>query len=209
MVRFTLVPREEKFFEMFEEDAQNLVEIAQLLADLVNNWRNVEEKVSQITDLEHEGDEITHRIVAQLHRTFVTPLDREDISHLANALDDVADFVQASADAMLIYKVGRPTQKARELADIITKTASEVALAIPHLRRRNQMQRVLAHCVELNRLENEADKVFRSALAELFDNSASATEIIKWQEIYEDMEGATDRCEDVANILEGIALKYA
>jgi hypothetical protein len=194
---------------MFEEDAQNLVEIAQLLADLVNNWRNVEEKVSQITDLEHEGDEITHRIVAQLHRTFVTPLDREDISHLANALDDVADFVQASADAMLIYKVGRPTQKARELADIITKTASEVALAIPHLRRRNQMQRVLAHCVELNRLENEADKVFRSALAELFDNSASATEIIKWQEIYEDMEGATDRCEDVANILEGIALKYA
>ena len=209
VVKFPFIPREEKFFDLFEQSARNMVNAARGLKGLLDSWENVDIKVAEITELEHEGDSITHQIAAQLHRTFVTPFDREDIALLSHVMDDVTDFIHAAADAMLIYKIGQPTQRAQELADIIVQAAAEIERAMPLLRRRSELKKVLEHCVELNRLENMADKVSRSALGELFDDGKDMAYIIKWREIYEHMESATDRCEDVANVLEGVALKHA
>jgi len=207
--KFPFLPRETKFFDLFEQSARNMVKAAQGLKELVDTWQNVDGRVAEITELEHEGDSITHQIIAQLHRTFVTPFDREDIASLAHVLDDVTDFIHAAADAMLIYKVDCPNQRARELADIIVQAAAEVERAMPQLRHRAQLKQVLERCVEINRLENMADRVFRAAMAELFSDSPDIASVIKWREIYEHMESATDRCEDVANVLEGVALKHA
>ena len=209
MFRFPFIPREEKFFELFEGSAQNMVKVAHKLKELVDTWENVGEKASEITELEHEGDKITHRIMGQLNRTFVTPFDREDIALLAQTLDDVTDFIHHAADAMLIYKVNRPGESARKLSEIIVQAAEEVEKAMPQLRHRARLGQILERCVEINRLENVADTVYRSAMGELFTNTTDITEIIKWREIYEHMEAATDRCEDVANVLEGVALKHA
>jgi len=209
MVKFSFIPREEKFFDLFEQSAHNIVETAQKLKNLVDTWEHVEGIVGEIDELEHKGDTITHQIMEQLHRTFVTPFDREDIALLSHTLDDVTDFIHAAADAMLIYKVNHPGQRAKELADIITQGAVEIEKAMPKLRNRAGLKEILQHCVEINRLENVADRIFRSAMAELFNDSTDITQIIKWREIYEHMESATDRCEDVANVLEGVALKHA
>jgi len=207
--KFPFIPREEKFFDLFEEGARNMVKAAQRLKEMVDTWEDVDGKVGEITELEHQGDSVTHQIMAQLHRTFVTPFDREDIAWLAHSLDDVTDFIQAAADAMLVYKVDPPSQRAKELADIIVQAATEVEKAIPELRHRGELKQVLPRCVEINRLENMADRVFRSAMSELFNDSSDMAQVIKWREVYEHMESATDRCEDVANVLEGVALKHA
>ena len=210
MFKFPFIPREEKFFDCFEQSAQNMVKTAQSLKQLVDIWQDVEQKVGEITELEHKGDTITHQIIAQLHRTFITPFDREDIALLALTLDDVTDFIHSASDAMLLYKVDPPGQRAKELADIIVQGATEIEKAMPRLRRHGaELKQVLTYCVEINRLENAADRVFRAAMAELFDDSTDVTHIIKWREIYEHMESATDRCEDVADVLEGVALKHA
>lgn len=208
MVRFPFMPREDRFFTLFENSAHNMVKAAKSLKDLVDKWEQVEVRVSEITELEHEGDSITHQIMEQLHRTFVTPFDREDIALLSHAMDDVTDFIHAAADAMLIYKVDRPSQRAKELADTIVQSAIEIEKAIPQLRRPSESKQILENCVEINRLENVADRIFRSAISELFDDTADITKIIKWREIYEHMESATDRGEDVANVLEGVAIKH-
>ena len=209
MFKLSLIPREKKFFILFEQSAQNVVKIAQQLKDMVNTWENVKERVGVIASLEHEGDAITHQIVAELHRTFVTPFDREDIALLAESLDDVTDFIHSAADAMLIYKVERPTDKAKELTDILLQAVLEVQKGVSEIHGRIDRDKLLKLCVEINRLENVGDNVYRSAIAELFVNSADFAYLIKWREIYEDIETAIDRCEDVANILEGVALKYA
>jgi len=209
VVKFPFIPREEKFFELFEESARNMVKASQALKEMINTWEFVGGRVAEITELEHVGDTITHQIMAQLNRTFVTPFDREDIALLAHTLDDVTDFIHAAADAMLIYKIDRPSQRAKELADIIVQQATEVERAMPRLRHRTELKQILGYCVEINRLENMADRIFRAAMAELFDDSTDIAQVIKWREIYEHMESATDRCEDVANVLEGVALKHA
>ncbi len=210
MLKFLFIRREEKFFKLFEESARNMVKTARRLKEMVDTWDNIEGRVAEITELEHAGDTITHQIMEQLNRTFVTPFDREDITQLAHVLDDVTDFIHAAADAMLIYKIDQPSQRAKELADIIVQAASEVERAIPRMRQHGkELKQILEHCVEINRLENMADRVFRSALAELFNDTSDIIYIIKWREIYEQMESATDRCEDVANVLEGVALKHA
>ena len=209
MFKFPFIPREEKFFGLFEESASNMVKAAQKLKELIDTWKDIEEKMSEITELEHRGDTIAHQIMAQLNRTFVTPFDREDIALLAHSMDDIVDFIHAAADAMLLYKVNRPTQRARELADIIVEAGAEVEKAISTLGRRGELKQIPSHCVEINRLENMADRVFRSAMAELFEGTTDISQVIKWREIYEHMESATDRCEDVADVLEGVALKHA
>jgi predicted phosphate transport protein (TIGR00153 family) len=207
--RFSLFPREVKFFVLFEQSAHNAVKIAQQLRDLINTWENVKERVEMITTLEHDGDAITHQIIAQLHRTFVTPLDREDIALLAQTLDDITDLIHSSADAMLLYKVERPTDKVKELADIVVQATAEVEKGVVEINNRIDRDKLLKRSMEINRLENVGDSVYRSALAELFVNSPDFAHLIKWREIYEDIESAIDKCEDIANILEGIALKYA
>lgn len=209
MFKFPFIPREEKFFRLFEDDARNMVKTAEALKGLIDTWENVEERVDAITELEHQGDSVTHRIMEQLHRTFVTPFDREDIALLANSLDDIVDFIHATADAMFLYKIEQPSQRAKELADILVQAAAEVEKALLLLEHHAQLKQVLERCVEINRLENMADRVFRAAMAELFNDSTDIAYIIKWREIYEHMESATDRCEDVADVLEGVALKHA
>ena len=208
-MKFPFIPREEKFFDLFEESARNLVRAAGLLVELVEKWEDVPEMVRQITELEHHGDNITHRIMEQLHSTFVTPIDREDIAQLANRMDDVMDFIEGAAVALLIYGVDRPTQRAKELADVVDRVTSEVSKAIPKLRRGKRLKEIPEHCIEINRLENEADEVIRRALAELFVDQTDLANVIKWREIYEHMENATDRCEDIADILEGVMIKRA
>jgi len=176
---------------------------------MVHIWENVKERVGVITDLEHQGDAITHQIFEQLHRSVITPFDREDIALLAHSLDDVADFVHDAADAMLLYKVEQPTNRARELVDIVVQAVTEVEKAVSEIYDRTGRKQILKRCVEINRLENIGDNVFRSAMAELFDDSADFGNLIKWREIYMHMESVIDRCEDIANILEGVSLKYA
>jgi len=208
VAKFSFIPREQKFFDLFEQSARNMVKTAQELKGMVHACEDIKERVATISELEHEGDTITHQIIAQLHSTFVTPFDREDIALLAQSLDDVTDFIHAAADAMFIYKIECPTTRAIELADIIVQAATEIEKVMPQLRRPRELKQVLPQCVEINRLENAADRVFRSARGELFDESTDVAHIIKWREIYEYMESATDRCEDVANVLEGVALKH-
>ena len=209
MVKFSLLPRQSRFFDLFEESARNMVKAARALKELIDTWEVIDGRVAEITELEHEGDSITHQIIAQVHRTFVTPFDREDIALLAHTMDDVTDFIHAAADAMLIYKIDQASQRAEELANIILEAAEEIERAVGGLRRHADLKKILERCVEINRLENMADRVYRAAMAELFDDAMDITQVIKWREIYEHMESATDRCEDVANVLEGVALKHA
>jgi len=209
LFRLSLIPREKKFFALFEQGTQNAVKIAQQLKDMVYIWENVKERVGVINDLEHQGDAITHQIFEQLHRSVVTPFDREDIALLAHSLDDVTDFIHAAADAMLLYKVERPTNRAKEMVDVVVQAVAEVERAVSEIHDRIGRKRLLDRCVEINRLENIGDNVFRSAMAELFDDSTDFAGLIKWREIYMHMESVIDRCEDIANILEGVSIKYA
>ena len=209
MAKFSLMPREDKFFDLFEQGAANMVRASHKLKELVDKWENPEAVVAEITEIEHQGDSITHQIMGQLHRTFLTPFDREDISLIASSLDDVTDFIQGAADAMLVYKIGKPGEKAKELTNIIVLAAEEVQRAILQLKNRHEQKQMLVRCVEINRLENMADIIYRSALGELFDGNTNIADVIKWREIYEHMESATDRCEDVADALEGVALKQS
>jgi predicted phosphate transport protein (TIGR00153 family) len=203
------MPREQKFFDLFEDCTKNIVKSAQALKEMIDTWQFIDSRVAEITELEHQGDTIAHQIISLLHRTFVTPFDREDIALLAHTMDDIVDYIHATADAMFIYKIPSPTQRAKELADIILQGAIEVDKAVRGLRHKSEFKQILERCVEINRLENMADRVYRAAIGELFDNTADIAQIIKWREIYEHMESATDRCEDVADALEGVALKNA
>ncbi len=209
MVKLSFLPKEQKFFDLFEESAKNITRAARELKDMVETWQFIDSRVAEITELEHEGDSITHQIISLLHRTFITPFDREDIALLAHTMDDIIDFVHATADSMFIYKITGPTQRAKELADIIVQGAVEVEKAVHGLRRKSEFKQILEHCVEINRLENMADRVYRAAIGEIFENNSDIAQIIKWREIYEHMETATDRAEDVADVLEGVALKNA
>ena len=198
------------FYDLFEQETNNLVVAAEKLIALFDNYENVEAKAKELKDLEHRGDVITHEIIARVHRTFVTPIDREDITLLAHSLDDVMDFIEAAGRTAFLYRVAQPTQRARELASIVAKLTVKLNEVMPQLRHHDKFNWILKQCVEINTLENEADDVFHAALTELFEACASdACEVIKWREIYEHLENATDRGEDVANVLEGIILKYA
>jgi len=209
LTKFSFIPRDMEFYDLFEQGTSNLVVAAEKLVDFFNNYENVEAKAKELKDLEHRGDVITHEIIARVHRSFVTPIDREDITLLAHSLDDVMDFIEAAGRTAYLYRIAQPTERARELARIVGKMAIKLNEVVPRLRRRGQFPWILKQCVEINTLENEADDVQHAALAELFEVCRTdACEVIKWREIYEHLENATDRGEDVANVLEGIVLKY-
>ena len=205
----SLLPRDEQFFDYFEQAARNIVSGAQALADLLDDYQNVERKIERIRELEHVGDTLTHQVWEALHKTFVTPIDREDIATIVERLDDVMDYIDEAALSLQTYRITQPTQRAQELAHIIVRATTEVELAITLLRKREDLPKILPLTVEINRLENEGDYVFRHALAELFEEGQEdLASVIKWREIYEHLETAIDRCEDVANALEGVVLKH-
>lgn len=201
-----ILPREKSFFDMFTEVTANIQAGAQALVDLLEDYRNLEEKVSHIKDLEHRGDQMTHDIMTRLNQTFITPFDREDIHELCSKLDDVIDLIDAFASRLVIYSIRTPRPGAAELARIVMKATDEVHDAVSLLEKHD---RILPYCIEINRLENEADTIVRAAIAQLFEEEKDAVEIVKWKELYEVLEIATDKCEDVANVIESVVLKSA
>ena len=210
MAKFSFIPKDMEFYDLFEKATNNLVIAAQKLVDFFDNYENVEAKAKELKELEHQGDVITHEVIARVHRSFVTPIDREDITLLAHSLDDVMDFIEAAGRTANLYHIAQPREPARELARIVVKMANKLNEVVPRLRRRDQYFWILQQCVEINTLENDADDVQHAALAELFEVCSTDTcEVIKWREIYGHLENATDKGEDVANVLEGIVLKHA
>ncbi len=203
-----LIPRETKFFDMFVEIATNVVEGAQVLSELLHNYdyQTMPLAVQRIKEIEHRGDEMTHRVLIKLNQTFITPFDREDIHLLASSLDDVLDFVYSASDRLLTYKITQPSASAKLLAVVILKQAEELRKAVAML---GQDGRILEHCVEVNRLENEADQLSREAIGRLFDGGYDPITLIKLKELLEILEEASDKAEDVANVLETVVLKNA
>ena len=201
-----LIPRERKFFRMFSEVSENLTDGARLLHDILKNPNDLTVRIGRLQEIEHRGDEMTHGIIRMLNQTFITPFDREDIHRLSSSLDDVLDFVNGAAVRMTLYRVTVPPPAAIDLAALIVKQSEELALAVSLL---ESNQKVLDHCVEVNRLENEADRVSRRAIAELFEHEKDPIQLIKIKELYEVLETATDKAEDAANVLEAVVLKSA
>ena len=201
-----LIPREVKFFAMFAEIANNVIDGARALSELLNHYDfdAVPAALARITEIEHRGDEMTHNILIKLNQTFITPFDREDIHLLASSLDDVLDFIFAAADRLLNYKITQPSPSAKVLAGIILKQAEELGKAVALL---GKDSHVLQHCVEVNRLENEADKVSREAIGRLFDGDYDPITLIKLKELLEVLEEASDKAEDVADVIETVILK--
>jgi predicted phosphate transport protein (TIGR00153 family) len=197
------------FFQWFEDAANNALQASIGLRDLCYNFQNPADAVKRLHDLEHRGDEIGHRIYEQLNKSFVTPLDREDIISLYSAIDDVTDLVHSAADLMVVYKVDSVPPIARELADCIVGQAEEVVKAVPFLRRRSDMAKILPSVIQINSLENRADDLLREGLGGLFANPEDVVNIIKWRDIYGEMEEATDKAEDIADVLRGLAIKHA
>jgi hypothetical protein len=206
MARFRLIPREEKFFEDFVAHADILRGGARLLEEMLAPDPPVWAKADLIKDAEHRCDQLTHDVLKRLNRTFVTPLDREDIFAMARGLDDVMDAIDAAAGFVRIYHIERVRHGARELARIITQSTEQLHRGLQVLDTR---QGLMEFVVEINRLENEADLVHSQAVERLFEEERDPIVVIKWKEILNYLEEATDRCEDVANLLEGIVVKYA
>jgi len=203
MVRF--IPREERFFDCFERQAAYLVDASRRLHDLVYVFSDQAAKAQAIKDLEHLGDQVTREMMTLLNQTFVTPIDREDIHALASRLDDVLDAIDAVAADLVVYRVGEPTSECRAFADVIVDAVADTERAIKCLRRLDPGFHAIA--VAVNTLENRSDQLLRQSLAALFDTAPDAIHVLKWKDIYETMEAVTDRCEDVANVVEAILLK--
>lgn len=205
------MPKDRVFYSLFEDVAANLVEMGKVLVELVETKDASvrKDKVHLIERLEHKNDDLTHRIFVELGQNFITPFDREDIHYLASTLDDVADYIHGSAKRIDMYKVVEINDSIRKLADLINQGVLELARAIPELRNMSNMRAITDACVKINSLENHADDIYDRAIADLFDQESNAVELIKMREIYQALEIATDKCEDSANVIETIIIKYA
>jgi predicted phosphate transport protein (TIGR00153 family) len=201
---FNFAPHKEKFFDLFKQSAQNALAGAKALTEMLRRYENPQESWKKIKDLEHEGDRITHLTIRSLNQTFLTPIDAEDIHALTTALDNVMDAIEAAASRMVLFKIDRPTIQAQELSEIIVTSTEQLVKAVAHMPKLGDIDE---YCIEINRLENAADDIYRNAISDLFNNGTAPLEVTKWLNIYELLESATDRCEDVANILETIGLK--
>lgn len=202
----SLIPKDTSFFQMFSAMSENLIAGARALVDLFGDYRNVESKIDEVHRIERDGDELTHSILTKLNQTFITPFDREDIHQLTSSLDDVLDFVNAAGARLVMYRITAPPPAAGELAKIILMQCEELQKAVSLLQKQKNGD-VLAHCVEINRLENEADQVSQQSIAQLFDHEKDPINLIKIKELLEFLERATDKAEDVANVLETVVLK--
>jgi hypothetical protein len=206
---FRLIPREESFFDLLEASSRNALAGARLLRDLAEDYRDVPGRLQKLTDAEHAGDKVTHQILEKLNKTFVTPLDREDIHALTIDLDNIVDSTELVADRLLLYRIERPTDLLITLVRLLERCCEQIDQAVPLLRSPRRHRDILPHVVEINRLENEADKLNRLALGSLFDQPRDVLEVIKWKEVYDTIEAAIDMTEDVAGRLHGIVLKNA
>jgi uncharacterized protein len=201
-----LLPREERFFDLFVKQAQNIQAGAEALVNMLSHYTGVPEQVQAIKAIEHEGDEITHNLLTMLNQTFVTPLDREDIHELSSRLDDVIDLIDAAANRFVLYRVDKVRRGTLDLVKVLLAATEELTKAVQAL---PTPEKAMKHCIEINRYENESDRICRVLIAQLFDEEKAPVQIIKWKEIYEVIETAVDMCEDVANVIEGIVIKSA
>jgi len=201
---FSLFPREEDFFVLFRKQAALVREGCTQLLEMVTTFDRLEERAKQLKEVEHRADVVTHEIFERLNRTFITPLEREDIHQLASNLDDVLDAVEAIGSRLLLFQVGRPPAEALRMATILTECASQIEQAVDNLK---QMNNLISFTMEINRLENEADGISRQVTADLFSGKHDLLDVMRWKEIYGRLEGAADKCEDVANAIESIVVK--
>ncbi len=202
-----LIPREEKFYDLFDELINKIEEGGRLFIEMLEDYTNAETRLTKLKDIEHEADIITHRTYEKMHKTFLTPIDREDIYALVNKMDSILDIIEAAAIRMFLYKIKAPTPECVKQAQLINAGIAKVKQVVHALRDMKNAQMILDACVEINTLENEGDYLLRQAMTHLFENETDAIELIKWKEIYERIEEALDTCEDVSNITEGIVLK--
>lgn len=201
------LPKTEDFITLFDKASANIVEAVCLFREVAGDLTRVATGIEKLKDLEHQGDRITHETLDKLNTTFITPFDREDIHTLATRLDDILDATDAAGQRLIVYRITEVPPKFLELADLLVESAKEVQKAVLALPDRKKLTSAITSCVEINRLENEADVVHREALAELFDNAHDAIEVVKLKDLFSFLEEATDRCEDVANVIEGIIVK--
>jgi hypothetical protein len=205
-MRLPFIPREEKFFELFVEDAQNVLTAARMLVEFFASYEQRERIASQLRDLERKGDGLSHDIGTKLEHTFVTPFDREDIHQLISRLDDIIDFIEEVADTCLLYKIDAPAPPAKEQAEIIVQQCEELVRALQKLK---GFKNVSPHWIEIHRLENEGDRIGRRAIADLFTNGNDPIHIIQWKDVHTLLEDTIDACEDAANVIERIVVKHA
>jgi uncharacterized protein Yka (UPF0111/DUF47 family) len=203
------MPREDNFFELFEAAAENAHKAAGELVELLEKFDRVAERATRIKDLEHAGDKITHDAIERLNKTFITPMDREDIHELVVRVDDIVDLIDTAVNRMTLYKIGRPTPDSVLLAKCIRHCTQQIVEIMPLLRDMKNSRAIGEKCIAIQTQENEADRINHHAIAALFENRPDPLEVIKWKDIYEELESATDRCEDVANVLDSIVLKNA
>ncbi len=196
------------YFELFDKVAGNITNAATVLVAIMEHFTNLENWAGEVHELEEEGDLLTHDIIKKLNRSFVSPIDREDIHALASTLDDILDFIWGTAERLAVFKMKEPRKEAVVMSKELLATVELVHKAIKNLKEKNYA-RMQEHCIEINKLENKVDRYFRDALGSLFDEVTDPVLVIKWKEIYEHLENATDKCEDVADILESIAIKNA
>jgi predicted phosphate transport protein (TIGR00153 family) len=205
-VRLRLIPREERFFDLFVEDAANVLGAARLLEAMLRSYDQIERRAGEIRDAEHRGDELSHDIGRRLEATFVTPFDREEIHGLISGLDDVLDYIEEVADTFVLYRIDAPTATAIEQASIVVRQCEQIHEALSHLRGFRGLE---AYWIEVHRLENEGDRLTRKAMAGLFANELDAISLVKWKDVYALLETTIDKCEDVANLIERIVVKNA
>jgi len=204
---FSFLPKEEKFFELFEAQAAYNCEAAKVFKELVSKWSLESPLFDKLRDLEHEADISTHEVIDRLNRTFITPFDREDIHALASELDDVVDLIQAISSRMKLFHVEKINDDLVVLADVLAQATENVRKAVKEMQNPEGQRRLLDYCIEINRLENAGDNAHDQAISKLFHGKPDPLEVIKWREIYEMTETAIDKCEDIANTIEGILVK--
>ena len=209
------LPRETSFFDFFEQHAGLTIEGTKEFLSMVTTGANIAAKCRRISDIEHETDTITHRCVEALHKTFITPIDRDSIHRLITRMDDIMDYVEAAAERLELYELTVMTSDVRDLADVLHRSSMQVEVAVRGLRSLRDPQSTLKEpqatlklCIDINRLENETDAILRRSVARLFKDEKDPILVIKWKEVYENLENASDRCEDVANIIEGVILEH-
>jgi uncharacterized protein len=200
------LPREDDYFALFANQAVNIHRGAKALCDMLSRYTAVYEQVQNIKAIEHAGDEIAHTIIRKMNQTFITPMDREDIHELCSTLDDVIDLIDAAASRFVLYRILTVRPGTADLAKILLSACAEVTALINAIESRDE---ALKHCIEINRFENDSDRLCRTLIAQLFDEEKDPVQIIKWKEIFEVIETAVDKCEDVANVVEGVVLKSA
>jgi uncharacterized protein len=203
---FKFIPQEGKFFDMFISMAQNAHESSKLLTLMMEQPDKIRDTAESIKALEHKGDRMTHDLIVKLNKTFIVPIDREDIYGLSSKLDDVTDLIESIARRLVLFKVTEVSEPALELARVLQRSTAAIVVAVSELQ--NGMK-VMDPCIEINRLEDEADHIYHLALAKLFESEKDPIALIKWKELYEKLEASLDRCEDVANVIEGIIVKNA